>query len=109
MWGLPHTGLIADSKIQQGYVEKFIASLKTDLNYQVYVSDKHGSGAGHYKINETTLDGQKISLKLDFMVDPLELGLAVMNQRIVFLQTEPGCEITKVVLSYPLNDKDKKK
>jgi hypothetical protein len=98
---LPHTGLITNAKIQQGYLERFSAGLKSNVNYQVYVSDMHGNGVGHYEISKTTLDGRKISLQLDFMISLFEKGATVMNQRILFLQTESGCEITKVVSSYP--------
>ena len=109
MEGLPHTGLITDLKIQQGYVERFSASLKSSANYQVYVSNMHGNGGGHYEISEISVNGKIIIFKLDFATDPFEAGLWVMNHRILFLQTELGCEITKVVLSYPQNNQGKKK
>ena len=109
MEGLPHTGLITDLEIRKSYLERFSADLEVGENYQVYVTDNHGSSAGHYEINKITLDRQQISLKLDFATDPFEAGLWVMNHRILFLKTEPSCEITKVVLSYPQNNQGKKK
>jgi hypothetical protein len=109
MEGLPHTGLITDLKIQYGYVERFSASLKSSANYQVYVSKMHGNGGGHYEISEISVDGKIIILQLNFVINPFEIGATVMNHRILFLQTELGCEITKVVLSYPQNNQGKKK
>ena len=106
---LPHTGLITDPKIQQGYLERFSAGLKSDVNYQVYVSDRHGNGGGHYEISEISVYGKIIILQLNFVINPFEIGATVMNQRILFLQTESGCEITKVVSSYPQNNQGKKK
>ena len=109
MEGLPHTGLITELKIQQGYVERFSASLKSSANYQVYVSKMHGNGGGHYEISEISVNRKIIILQLNFVINPFEIGATVMNQRILFLQSKLGCEITEVVSSYPQNDKDKKK
>ena len=109
MEGLPYTGLITDLEIQKSYLEKFSADLEVGENYQVYVTDNHGSSAGHYEISKITRDGRQINLHLDFVGDPLEAAFMVMNQRIVFLQTEPGCEITEVVSSYPQNNQGKRK
>ena len=109
MEGLPHTGLITDLEIQKSYLEKFSADLEVGENYQVYVTDNHGSSAGHYEISKITLDRQQIILQLEFLIGPFEMGAGVLNHRILFLQTELGCEITKVVLSYPQNNQGKKK
>ena len=109
MEGLPHTGLITELKIQQGYVERFSASLKSSANYQVYVSKMHGNGGGHYEISEISVNRKIIILQLNFVINPFEIGATVMNQRILFLQSEPGCEIAKVVPSYPQISQDKKK
>ena len=109
MEGLPHTGLITDLEIQKSYLEIFSADLEVGENYQVYVTDNHGGTAGHYEISEITLDRQQIILQLEFLIGPFEMGAGVLNQRILFLKTEPSCEITKVVLSYPQNNQGKKK
>ena len=109
MEGLPHTGLITDLEIRKSYLERFSADLEVGENYQVYVTDNHGSSAGHYEISKITLDRQQIILQLEFLIGPFEMGAGVLNHRILFLQTELGCEITKVVLSYPQNNQGKKK
>ena len=109
MEGLPHTGLITDLEIRKSYLERFSADLEVGENYQVYVTDNHGSSAGNYEISKITLDRQQIILQLEFLIGPFEMGAGVLNHRILFLQTEPGCEITKVVLSYPQNNQGKKK
>ena len=109
MEGLPHTGLITDLEIRKSYLERFSADLEVGENYQVYVTDNHGSSAGHYEISKITLDRQQIILQLEFLIGPFEMGAGVLNHRILFLQTELGCEITKVNLSYPQNNQGKKK
>jgi hypothetical protein len=109
MEGLPHTGLITDLEIRKSYLERFSADLEVGENYQVYVTDNHGSSAGHYEISKITLDRQQIILQLEFLIGPFEMGAGVLNHRILFLKTEPTCEITKIILSYPQNNQGKKK
>ena len=94
---LQHIGLITDPKIKQIYVDKFGKNLISGSNYQVYISVKHGNGAGQYKINRVTVNEKNVSLSLDFLVGMFEAGAAVMNQRILFFKTEPGCKIVDVI------------
>lgn len=94
---LQHIGLITDPKIKQIYMDKFGKNLATGLDYQVYISSKHGSGAGSYKVSKVAVAGQNVTLSLDFLVGSSELGSAVMNQRILFFKTEPGCKIVDVI------------
>ena len=92
-------GLINDEKIKKFYIDKFKISLTSDKKVQVYISKKHGNGAGKYKINNININGQKVVVSLDFKVSMFEAGAAVINQRILFFKAEPNCEIVDVVLS----------
>ena len=96
---LQHNGLITDPKTKQIYIDKFGKNLISGSDYQVYISAKHGNGAGQYKINKVTVNEKNVSLSLDFLVGMFEAGAAVMNQRILFFKTEPGCKIIEVVTS----------
>jgi len=96
---LQHIGLITDPKIKQIYIDKFGKNLISGPDYQVYISAKHGNGAGQYKINKVTVNEKNVSLSLNFLVGMFEAGAAVMNQRILFFKTEPGCKIIEVVTS----------
>ena len=78
-------------------INKFGASLISGVDYQVYISAKHGNGAGHYEINKVTANGINVSLSLDFLVGMFEAGAAVINQRVLFFKTDPGCRIVDVV------------
>ena len=92
-------GLINDEKIKKFYIDKFKVSLTSDKKVQVYISKKHGNGAGKYKINNININGQKVVVSLDFKVSMFEAGAAVINQRVLFFKVEPNCEIIEVALS----------
>jgi len=96
---LQHIGLITDPKIKQIYIDKFGKNLISGVDYQVYISAKHGNGVGSYKVSEVAITGQNMTLLIDFLVGSSELGSAVINQRILFFKTEPGCKIIEVVTS----------
>jgi len=96
---LQHNGLITDPKIKQIYIDKFGKNLISGVDYQVYISAKHGNGVGSYKVSEVAITGQNMTLLIDFLVGSSELGSAVINQRILFFKTEPGCKIVEVVTS----------
>ena len=92
-------GLINDEKIKKFYIDKFKVSLTSDKKVQVYISKKHGGGAGKYKINNININGQKVVVSLDFKVSMFEAGAAVINQRVLFFKVEPNCKIIEVALS----------
>ena len=92
-------GLITESKIKQDYLDKFAANLPPTENYYVYISKRHGNGAGHYKINKIETNNNEIKLVISYVIKPLEIGGAVMNQRILFFKVKPDCKITEVILS----------
>ncbi|MDC0102603.1 hypothetical protein OAJ39_09470 [Alphaproteobacteria bacterium] len=94
---LQHIGLITDPEIKQIYIDKFGNNLASGVDYQVYISSKHGSGAGSYKVSKVAVVGQNVTLSLDFLVGNFEMGSAVMNQRILFFKIEPGCKIVDVI------------
>ena len=91
-------GLINDPKIKKSYVDKFGGNLNLGAHYQVYISKKHGNGAGKYKINNVNVNGQKVILSLDFKRDMFEAGAAVINQRVLFFKTQPYCKIVQIIL-----------
>ena len=91
-------GLINDEKIKNFYIDKFKVSFTSNKNVQVYISRKHGNGAGKYKINNININNQKIVLSLNFKRDMFEAGAAVINQRILFFMVEPNCKIIQVIL-----------
>ena len=84
---LQHIGLITDPKIKQIYIDKFGKNLISGVDYQVYISAKHGNGVGSYKVSEVAITGQNMTLLIDFLVGSSELGSAVINQRILFFKT----------------------
>ena len=94
-----HIGLITEPKIKQNYLHKFGVNLSPTENYYVYISKKHGNGAGHYNINKIETINNKIKLDISYVIKPLEIGGAVMNQRILFFKVETDCNITEVILS----------
>ena len=94
---LQHVGLVTDPQAKRIYINKFGASLISGVDYQVYISAKHGNGAGQYAINKVTVNGKNVSLSLDFLVGIFEAGAAVMNQRVLFFKTDPGCRIIDVI------------
>ena len=94
-----HIGLITEPKIKQNYLQKFGVNVSPTENYYVYISKKHGNGAGHYKINKIEAINNKIKLDISYVIKPLEIGGAVMNQRILFFKVETDCNITEVILS----------
>ena len=94
---LQHVGLVTDPQAKRIYINKFGTSLISGMDYQVYISGKHGNGAGHYEINKVTVNGKNVSLSLDFIVGMFEAGAAVMNQRVLFFKTDPGCRIIDVI------------
>ncbi|MDC1067013.1 hypothetical protein OAQ56_03295 [Alphaproteobacteria bacterium] len=91
-------GLITDPKIKNFYIDKFKVSLTSDKKVQVYISKKHGNGAGEYEINSVNVNGQKVILSLDFKRDMFEAGAAVINQRVLFFKTQPHCKIVQIIL-----------
>jgi len=96
---LKPVGLINDEKVKKSYIDKFKVLLASDKNIEVYISKKHGNGAGKYKINDVNINGQKVVLSLDFKKDMFEAGAAVINQRILFFMVEPNCKIIKIKIS----------
>ena len=99
MQELQPIGLINDPKIQKFYKNKFGTNLTSGSQYQVYISKKHGGGAGKYQISNINVSGQQIVLSLDFKVNIFEPGLGVINQRILFFKIEPNCKIIEVISS----------
>ena len=91
-------GLINDPKIKKSYVDKFGGNLNLGAHYQVYISKKHGNGAGEYKINNVNVNGQKVVLSLHFKKDMFEVGTAAINQRILFFKTQPHCKVVQIIL-----------
>ena len=92
-------GLVVDEQIKISYMDKFNIFLASDKNIEVYISKKHGGGAGKYKISNIDVNGQKIVLSLDFKRDMFEAGASVINQRILFFKVEPNCKIIKIKVS----------
>ena len=92
-------GLINDEKIKNSYINKFKVSFNSDKNIQVYISKKHGNGAGKYKINNVNVNGQKVVLSLDFKKNMFEAGASVINQRILFFTVQRHCEIIDILLT----------
>ena len=96
---LEPVGLINDDKIKSIFFNKFETYLSPTDKYYVYISKKHGNGAGHYKINKIDTNNNKIKLDISYVIKPLEIGAAVMNQRILFFRVLPNCKIIEVILS----------
>ena len=92
-------GLITDSKIKKNFLNKFGTNLSPTENYYVYISKEHGNGAGNYEINKIETNNNKITLDINYVIKPLEIGAAVMNQRILFFRVQPNCKIIEVILS----------
>ena len=92
-------GLINDEKIKNSYINKFKVSINSDKNIQVYISKKHGNGAGKYKIHNVNVNGQKVVLSLDFKKNMFEAGASVINQRILFFSVQRHCEIINILLT----------
>ena len=92
-------GLVNEQQIKKFYVDKFRPKLISTSNYQIYISKKHGHGAGKYKISNINVNNQKITLSLDFKVSMFEAGSTVINQRVLFFKVEPNCEIVDIVIS----------
>jgi len=92
-------GLINDEKIKNSYINKFKVSFNSDKNIQVYISKKHGNGAGKYKIHNVNVNGQKVVLSLDFKKNMFEAGASVINQRILFFSVQRHCEIIDILLT----------
>ena len=99
---LEPVGLITESKIKQDYLDKFAANLPPTENYYVYISKRHGNGAGHYKINKIETNNNEIKLVISFVIKPLEIGGAVMNPRILFFKVKHDCKITEIIFSAQL-------
>ena len=99
MQELSPIGIVIDEKIKKSYMDKFKIFLTSDKNIEVYISKKHGNGAGKYKINNMKVNGKKIVLSLDFKRDMFEAGASVINQRILFFKVEPNCKIIKIDIS----------
>jgi hypothetical protein len=100
MEDLQYIGLINDEKIKKSYIDKFKINLTSNKNIQVYISKKHGNGAGKYKINNVSVNGKKVVLSLNFTVGLFEAGSAVINQRILFFKVNPKCIIVDVVSTH---------
>ena len=98
---LKHIGLITQPETKKYYLDKFGRDLKYNANYQVYVSKKHGGGAGRYLISKVSVNDENIVVSLDFVLRMFEAGAAVINQRVLFLKVEPNCKIVDVISSYP--------
>ena len=96
---LEPVGLINDEKIKSIFLNKFGANLSPTDNYYVYISEERGSGAGNYEINKIETNNNKIKLDINYVIKPLEIGAAVMNQRILFFKVQPNCKIIEVILS----------
>ncbi len=93
---LKPVGLINDEKVKKSYMDKFKIFLASDKNIEVYISKKHGGGAGKYKISNIDVNGQSIALSLDFKIGMFEAGTGAINQRILFFMVEPNCKIIKI-------------
>ena len=89
-------GLINDDEKQNELIKSLKPKLEPNHNTFVYVSKKHGSGAGKYSVSKTTAIGKKIEVGLLFEVGAFEAGVSVLNQRVLFLQVHEGCQIDEV-------------
>jgi hypothetical protein len=92
------TGLINDDEKQNALINSLKPKLEPNHNTFVYVSKKHGNGAGKYSVSKTTTIDKDIEIELFFEVGAFEAGVSVLNQRVLFLQVHEGCQIDKVSL-----------
>ena len=90
------TGLINDDEKQNELIKSRKPKLEPNHNTFVYVTKKHGSGAGKYSVSKTTAINKNIEVGLLFEVGALEAGVSVLNQRVLFLQVHEGCQIDEV-------------
>ena len=82
------TGLIKAAEKQNKLIKSLKPKLEANLSTFVYVSKKHGSGAGKYSVSKTTAIDKNIEVGLLFEVGALEAGVSVLNQRVMFLQVQ---------------------
>ena len=93
-------GLITDTNTKKFYKNKFGSDLRSDINYQIYVTSKHPNGAGKYLIQSVNVNKRKIEISLDFNIGLFEAGAAAINQRVLFFKVKPNCEIVNVSSKY---------
>ena len=101
-------GLITDEATKTKYLQKFHSAVDEAKEYSVFVSEKHGSGAGNYTLAEVRIDENQLHIKFSFEVLPFAAGAAVMNQRVLFIKTISDCELVSVVASKPKSTSVKK-
>ena len=90
------TGLITSEKQQKELIKTLKPELEPNQDVFIYVSEKHGSGAGSYSIIESSVSGKNIEINLEFKLGAFEAGVSSLNQRVLFLQVHEGCQIDKV-------------
>ena len=91
-----HIGLINDEKVKASFLDRFPLLLGNASDYSVFISEKHGNGAGNYEISDMHIDGSQMHLELKFEKKPTEIGSAVMNRRILIIKTGSQCELLSV-------------
>jgi len=93
---ISETGLIEDEEKQKALIKRLKPTLEPNYDLFVYVSQKHGSGAGKYSIIESSVSGKNIKINVEFKLGAFEAGVSSLNQRVLFLQVHEGCQIDKV-------------
>ena len=97
---LKDIGLIVNLDKKKIYKNKFGDELNLGPNYQIFITDKHPNGAGKYQIKSVNVNDRKIDISLDFKISLLEVGAAVINQRVLFFSAEPNCNIVSISSSF---------
>ena len=90
------TGLIEDEEEQKEIIRRLRPALEPNYDIFVYVSKKHGSGAGSYSIVKSSVSGKNIEIDVEFKLGAFEAGVSSLNQRVLFLQVHEGCQIDNV-------------
>ena len=90
------SGIIRETFRKEKHLKTFKLPVIEEKHYEVYVTDMHGNGAGHYEIASMIVDDNLISLNLDFVIGDFEIGSAVMNQRILFFSMNTNCDLNQV-------------
>ncbi len=103
-----HFGLITDEVVKTKHLKKFKSALDKGTDYSVFVSDEHGNGAGNYQLANVHIDGNQLNIELRFEKKPFAIGAAVMNRRVLFIETSADCELASIVASKPDSTSAKK-
>ena len=98
---VPQMGLITDNRLKYHIINNILGSkIEKGDDYHLFVSKKHGGGAGKYKINEVVVDENNITIHLNFEISPIEAGAGVVNQRLLLFKIEKGCMVKEINVSY---------